>query len=44
MSVRLEHTTGFGEKAAFSGLAAEVDGTVVAYALYHDGYETEVAG
>jgi GNAT superfamily N-acetyltransferase len=32
---------GFGENAAFEGLVAEVDSKVVAFALYHDGYETD---
>jgi len=32
---------GFGEKAAFDGLVAEVDGIVTGYTLYHDGYETD---
>ena len=32
---------GFGENAAFSGLVAETDRTIVGYALYHDGYETD---
>lgn len=32
---------GFGERAAFAGLVAELDGNVVGYALYHDGYETD---
>ena len=32
---------GFGEPAAFAGVVAEVDGQVVGYALYHDGYETD---
>jgi GNAT superfamily N-acetyltransferase len=32
---------GFGDRAAFAGVIAEVDGQVVGYALYHDGYETD---
>jgi ribosomal protein S18 acetylase RimI-like enzyme len=32
---------GFGERAAFAGVVAEVDGQVVGYALYHDGYDTD---
>jgi ribosomal protein S18 acetylase RimI-like enzyme len=32
---------GFGERAAFAGVVAEVGGHVVGYALYHDGYETD---
>jgi ribosomal protein S18 acetylase RimI-like enzyme len=32
---------GFGERAAFAGVVAEVDGDVVGDALYHDGYETD---
>jgi ribosomal protein S18 acetylase RimI-like enzyme len=32
---------GFGERAAFGGVVAEVNGQVVGYALYHDGYETD---
>ncbi len=32
---------GFGENAAFEGLVAEVDSKVVAFALYHYGYETD---
>jgi GNAT superfamily N-acetyltransferase len=32
---------GFGNRAAFAGVVAEVHGQVVGYALYHDGYETD---
>ena len=32
---------GFGDRAAFAGLVAELDGQIVGYALYHDGYETD---
>ena len=32
---------GFGDRAAFAGVVAELDGHVVGYALYHDGYETD---
>lgn len=32
---------GFGENAAFEGLVAEVNSSVVAYALYHFGYDTD---
>ena len=32
---------GFGDRAAFAGVVAELDGQVVGYALYHDGYETD---
>lgn len=32
---------GFGERAAFAGVVAEVDDAVVGYVLYHDGYETD---
>jgi ribosomal protein S18 acetylase RimI-like enzyme len=32
---------GFGERAAFAGVVAELDRQVVGYALYHDGYETD---
>jgi GNAT superfamily N-acetyltransferase len=32
---------GFGEDPAFAALVAESDGTVVGYALYHFGYDTD---
>ena len=32
---------GFGENAAFEGLVAEVNSSVVGYALYHFGYDTD---
>jgi GNAT superfamily N-acetyltransferase len=32
---------GFGEDPAFEGLVAEVDSSVVGYALYHFGYDTD---
>ena len=32
---------GFGDRPAFAGVVAELDGHVVGYALYHDGYETD---
>jgi ribosomal protein S18 acetylase RimI-like enzyme len=32
---------GFGEDPAFEGLVAEVDARLVAYALYHFGYDTD---
>jgi len=35
---------GFGPNAAFSGLVAEVDGTVEGYLLYHPGYDIDRGG
>jgi ribosomal protein S18 acetylase RimI-like enzyme len=32
---------GFGEDPAFEGIVAEVDSSVVAFALYHGGYDTD---
>jgi len=32
---------GFGDDPAFEGLVAEADSRVVAYALYHSGYDTD---
>jgi GNAT superfamily N-acetyltransferase len=32
---------GFGDNPAFAGLVAETDHTIVGYALYHEGYETD---
>src|SRR6185295_3919663 len=32
---------GFGENAAFEGIVAEVNSSVVGYALYHFGYDTD---
>jgi ribosomal protein S18 acetylase RimI-like enzyme len=32
---------GFGESPAFEGLVAEVGSAVVAFALYHSGYDTD---
>jgi GNAT superfamily N-acetyltransferase len=34
-------TDGFGENPAFEGIVAETGSQVVAFALYHDGYETD---
>ena len=32
---------GFGPRPAFQGLVAEASNTVVGYALFHDGYDTD---
>ena len=32
---------GFGRNRAFYGLIAEVEGKIVGYTLYHDGYDTD---
>ena len=32
---------GFGRNRAFYGLIVEVDGKIVGYTLYHDGYDTD---
>lgn len=34
---------GFGERPAFAGLVAEVDGRVIGYLLYHFGYDSDRA-
>lgn len=34
---------GFGEDPAFDGLVAELDGVLVGYLLYHQGYDTDAA-
>ena len=35
---------GFGDRPAFSGLVAEVDGETVGFLLYHDGYDIDRGG
>ncbi len=35
---------GFGQEPAFSGLVAELAGTVVGYLLYHTGYDVDRGG
>lgn len=35
---------GFGERPAFTGLLAEIDGRTVGYLLYHEGYDTDRGG
>ena len=35
---------GFGEEAAFSGLIAESEETVIGYLLYHPGYDVDRGG
>ena len=35
---------GFGERAAFSGLIAEVEGRAVGYLLHHPGYDVDRGG
>jgi len=34
---------GFGEEPAFKGLAAEINGRIAGYLLYHSGYDTDLA-
>src|SRR5882724_2272892 len=34
---------GFGSRAAFAGLVAEVHGKVIGYLLYHFGYDSDAA-
>ncbi len=34
---------GFGDKSAFKGLVAEVNGEIVGYLLYHSGYYVDLA-
>ncbi len=42
-SAKTYRRDGFGSNPAFSGLAADLDGEVVGYLLYHFGYDTDRA-